>query len=216
MKILVLGATGRTGKLLVEEAIKQGFNVNVLVRDENKLAVQSPAISVYVGSAVNPGDLLKAMQGCDAVLSTLNISRTFDFPWATLRTPKDFLSASMKNIIGIAEQSKIEHIIVTTAWGVNETKKDIPLWFYWLIRHSNIGYAYRDHELQEGLLKNSTLNYTIVRPAGLTNSLKSKDIIVSFDNYPKPGLTISRKNVALFMLNTLKNNLYYKQCPVIS
>jgi uncharacterized protein YbjT (DUF2867 family) len=216
MKILILGATGRTGKLLVEEAVKQGFDINVLVRDENKLTVESAAIMVFEGTPANPTVLLKAMHGCDAILSALNISRTSDFPWAALRTPKDFLSAGMKNIIDVAEQLKVKRIIITTAWGVSETKDEIPWWFAWLISHSKIGYAYRDHEQQEALLKNSSLNYTIVRPAGLTNSLKSKDVIVSFDNYPKPSLTISRKNVALFMLNALKNDLYCKQCPVIS
>ena len=216
MKILILGATGRTGRLLVEEAVKQGFDINVLVRDERKLSTRSAAITVFEGSTANRDDLLKAMQDCEAVFSVLNISRTSDFPWAALRTPTDFLSASMKNIIGVAEQLQINRIIITTAWGVNETKKEIPWWFAWLIDHSNIGYAYRDHEQQEDLLKNSTLSYTILRPAGLTNSLKSKNIIVSLDNYPKPGLTISRKNVALFMLNVLKNELYGKLCPVIS
>jgi len=216
MKILILGATGRTGRLLVEEAVKQGYKINVLVRDENKLTIKSASITAFEGTPANQQNLLKAMQGCDAVLSTLNISRKSDFPWAALRTPKDFLSGSMKNIIAAAGKSKINRIVVTTAWGTNETKKDIPKWFAWLIDHSNIGYAYRDHELQEDLLKNSGFDYTIVRPAGLTNSLKSKSVIVSLDNNPKPGLTISRKNVALFMLDALKNNLYQNQCTVIS
>jgi len=216
MKILILGATGRTGRLLVEEAVKQGYLINVLIRDENKLTIKSASITVFERTPANQHDLLKAMQGCDAVLSTLNISRKSDFPWASLCTPKDFLSGCMKNIIAAAGESKIDRIIVTTAWGTNETKKDIPWWFAWLIDHSNISYAYRDHELQENLLKASALSYTIVRPAGLTNSLKSKSITVSLNNTPAPGLTISRKNVALFMLDALKNNLYQNQCPVIS
>ncbi|MES2112646.1 MAG: NAD(P)H-binding protein [Bacteroidota bacterium] len=216
MKILILGATGRTGRLLVEEAVKQGYQINVLVRNENKLTVTSASITVFQGIPVNQQELVKAMQGCDAILSTLNISRTSDFPWAALRTPKDFLSGSMKNIIETADELKIKRIIITTAWGTNETKKDIPWWFAWLIDHSNIGYAYRDHEVQEDLLKASSLNYTIVRPSGLTNSLKNKTVMVSLNNVPAPGLTISRKNVALFMLDTLKNNLYQNQCPAIS
>ena len=154
MRILILGATGRTGKLLLEEAIKHGYDINVLVRDESKLNINSASIKVYLGTPTNIAQLTAAMQRCEAILSTLNISRTSDFPWAQLRTPKDFLSASMKNIIEVAGRLNIKRIVITTAWGVSETKKDLPFWFRWLIDHSNIGYTYRDHELQEDLLKN--------------------------------------------------------------
>jgi uncharacterized protein YbjT (DUF2867 family) len=216
MRILILGATGRTGKLLLEEAVKHGYDINVLVRYESKLKINSASIKVYRGTPENNEELTAATQGCEAILSTLNISRTSDFPWAPLRTPKDFLSASMKNIIEAALQLNIKRIIITTAWGVSETKKNIPFWFRWLIDHSNIGYTYRDHELQEDLLKNSGLNYTVVRPVGLTDSLNKKEVMVSINNLPKPRLTISRQNVARFMTKVLQYELYFKQCPTVS
>ena len=216
MKVLILGATGRTGRHLVSETLKLGFEINVLVRDKSKLPAYPPAVSVFEGTAVLKDDLAKAMQGCDAILSSLNISRTSDFPWAKLRTPKDFLSASMKNIIATAGELNIKRIVITTAWGVSETKKDIPFWFRWLIDYSNIRYPYRDHEVQEELLKHSNLDWTAIRPAGLTNSTKIRDVVVSFNNSPKPGLAVSRQNVARFMVDCLKNNLYVKQSPVVS
>ncbi|HEY2581959.1 MAG TPA: NAD(P)-binding oxidoreductase [Mucilaginibacter sp.] len=216
MRILILGATGRTGRFLVEETLKRGFNINVLVRDKNKIDASSNLISVFEGIPTDKEALTNAMRGCDSVMSALNISRTSDFPWAKLRTPKSFLSDTMKNIIEATKKVSLERIIITTAWGVAETKKDVPAWFRWLIDHSNIGYPYRDHELQEELLKNSTLNWTIVRPVGLTNSLKEKCIIVTVDNSPKPTLTIGRQSVARFMINALQNNLYLKESPTIS
>ena len=216
MKVLILGATGRTGRHLVNEALRFGFEVNVLVRDKSKLPAYPEQVTAFEGTPVVINDLANAMQGCDAVLSSLNISRTSDFPWAKLRTPKDFLSASMKNIIATAATVGIKRIIITTAWGVSETKKDIPYWFRWLIDHSNISYPYRNHEVQEELLKHSNMDWTAVRPAGLTNSTKIKEVLVSFNNSPKPGLTISRLNVARFMVDCLKDDLYVKESPVIS
>jgi uncharacterized protein YbjT (DUF2867 family) len=216
MRILILGATGRTGRFLVEEAIKHGYNINLLVRDKSKITINSNLISVYEGTPTTKEDLTNAMRGCEIIMSALNISRTSDFPWAKLRTPADFLSATMKNIIEVTNKLPVKHIIITSAWGVCETKKDIPGWFRWLIDHSNIAYPYKDHELQEELLKNSNLNWTVVRPVGLTNSLKEKNIIVSIDNFPKPTLTIGRKNVARFIINVLQSDLYLKQSPTIS
>jgi len=216
MRILILGTTGRTGCYLLSQASKAGYNVNVLVRDKNRLKVDPGLFTVFEGNATNKAELLAAMQNCDAILSALNISRKSDFPWAKLRTSENFLSASMKNIIEVATALNIQRVIITSAWGVAETKKNIPWWFRFLIDHSNIGYAYRDHERQEELLKNSNLNWTAVRPVGLTNSTKEKDTLVSLDNSPKPNLTISRQNLARFMIRVLKEGMYVRQSPAVS
>jgi putative NADH-flavin reductase len=216
MHILILGATGRTGRLLVNEALKRGHTVNVLVGHKGSLGANVDLLNVYEGTPLNIFTLAESMAGCDAVLSTLNISRLSDNPWSKLRTSKDFLSASMRKILEASRKENVKRIIVTTAWGVSETKHDIPFWFRWLIDHSNIRYPYLDHELQEEMLKSSDANWTIVRPAGLTDSEKEKEVQVTLNNTPKPSLMISRRNVALFMLDVLEQNLYNRQCPVIS
>ena len=122
----------------------------------------------------------------------------------------------MKHIIDAATENDVKRIIITTAWGVAEAQKDIPFWFRWLIKNSNIRHAYYDHDRQEQILKSTEMDWTIVRPVALTDSEKARDIKVSLNNHPKPSLTISRRNVALFMLDTLEKNLYIRQCPVIS
>lgn len=216
MHVLILGATGRTGRILLTEALSRGHRVTVLVSHKGALKIDPDLIEVYEGTPLNKFTLADAMRSCDAVLSALNISRISDFPWSKLRTSKDFLSASMKHVIWAARDHHINRIIITTAWGVAETKKDIPFWFRWLIDNSNIRYPYRGHEQQEQLLKASGLNWTIVRPAALTDSEEDKGITVTLQNTPKPSLMISRRNVALFMLDVLEKNLYNRQCPVIS
>jgi putative NADH-flavin reductase len=216
MHILILGATGRTGRILLNEALNRGHRVSIVVGHKGSLKTDPGLIDVHEGTPLNKFTLAEAMSGCEAILSTLNISRVSDFPWSKLRTSKDFLSSSMKKILELANEKHISRIIITTAWGVAETKKDIPFWFRWLINNSNIRFPYIDHEKQEEMLKHSDTNWTIVRPVGLTDSEREKEIQVSLNNIPKPSLKISRKNVALFMLDVLENNLYNRQCPVIS
>ncbi|MBV8388457.1 MAG: NAD(P)H-binding protein [Mucilaginibacter sp.] len=216
MHILILGSTGRTGRILMHEALKRGHHVTVLVSHRGAFRVKPELVEVYEGTPLNKFTLADAMQGCDAVLSALNISRVSDFPWSKLRTSKDFLSESMKQLIEVTSEHDIRRVIITTAWGVAETKKDTPFWFRWLIDNSNIRYPYRDHEKQEALLRASNLDWTIVRPVGLTDSEKIKEVKVTLNNHPKPSLTISRRNVAAFMLDALEKNLYSKQLPVIS
>lgn len=156
------------------------------------------------------------MHGCKAVLSALNISRTSDFPFAPLRTPKDFLSKTAENIIALMPKTGIKHAIIVTAQGVNETKKDIPTWFRWVIDYTNVKYPYLDHERQEYLFKNSKSAWTIVRPVGLTNSTNSKPVQVSQNNMPKPSLTISRLDTAKFMLDELETPQYIGRMVTIS
>lgn len=203
MKILILGSTGRLGRHLVDEATKRGYDIHLLVRDSNKIDKNQGNITVFEGLPTDKTVLKTAMQGCEAVLSALNISRTSDFPFAPLRTPKDFLSKTAETLIELIPLTTVKHAIIVTAQGTNETKKDIPSWFRWIIDHTNVKYPYLDHEKQEILFKNSQVLWTIVRPVGLTNSLQSKEIQTSLRNTPKPSLTISRLDVAKFMLEEL-------------
>ncbi|MEP7377059.1 MAG: NAD(P)H-binding protein [Chitinophagaceae bacterium] len=216
MKILLLGATGRTGRHLLLQSLERGHIVHALVRDKSKIKIAHENLTVSEGSPLDKALLNNAMTGCDAIVSALNISRNNDWPWAKLRTPKDFLSSVMENIIELAPQHSIQRIIFTSAWGVAETRKDIPGWFRWFIEQSNIRYPYDDHARQEELLKQTSLEWTAVRAAGLVNTKRKEAVIVSFDNIPRPRLIIGRRSLASFMLDVLEKNMYVKEMPVVS
>jgi len=216
MKILIIGATGRTGRLIVEEALKQGYDLNVLVRDKNKMPFNSKSIKVYQGTPGRRTDLAAAMQGCDLIISALSIARASDAPWSKVITPENFISESMKNVIDEAGQQNLKRLITISAWGVLETKKDVPFWFRWLINYTNLRPVYSDHESQEKLLSASNLNWTAVRPVALNDSQKVKTLKVSFDNFPNPSLYISRQSVAKFMVDIVKSDKYDMKSPTIS
>lgn len=216
MRILILGATGRTGRLLLGQALERGYEVQVLVRDRHKVRISHPDLQVMEGHPADRACLAKAIRGCEAVLSTLNISRHNDFPWAGLRSPQHLLSDVMASVIMLAGQHAFRRVIFTSAWGVGETEKDLPKWFRWLIKNSNLRYPYQDLFRTEQLLKDSPLDWTAVRPAALTNSRRRTPCKVSFNNSPPPGLFISRATVAAFMLDALENGTYVREAPVIS
>jgi len=216
MRILLLGATGRTGKLLLEQALDHGHIVHALVREKQNITFERYNLTLFEGTPRDVTALQRAMQGCEAVLSALNISRNYEFPWSPLRTPKDFLSGTMERVVALSEKHRLRRVVVISAWGVYETKKDLPGWFRWLVNNSSLHYQYNDHERQEEVLRNSTLDWTAVRPVFLTNSKNHKEVFVSEDNEPRPNLYISRRNLAAFMLNVLEKNLYLCQSPVVS
>ncbi len=206
MRILLLGATGRTGKWVRQLALEGGHDLTCLIRDASKLDDQPPQLKLLEGMPNEFGSLAEAVDDCDAIISVLNVSRKSDFPWAPLRTPDHFLSEVMGHLIPIATEKGVKRLVICSAWGAAETKKDIPGWFRWFIDNSNIGAAYRDHERQEALVEGSNLDWTIVRPVGLTNSRKQEAIRETLNNSPKPGLTISRQSVARYMLQCVEKN----------
>jgi uncharacterized protein YbjT (DUF2867 family) len=214
-KILLLGATGRTGKELLQLALDKGFQVNALVRDAKKIPLEHEGLRVFEGDTRIPKDLDFAIENCQAVLSCLNISRNSDFPWSPLRTPEDFLSMTMKSLINVCQDHKLSRLIFTSAWGVGDSRPFIPSWFAWLIDNSKLSVAYLEHERQEALVRNSGLDWTIVRPVGLTNSQKPKPVKVIFGNEQKPSLTISRKDTAGFMIDILNHSDYFQKVPTI-
>jgi putative NADH-flavin reductase len=215
MTILLLGATGRTGKWLLARSLEQGYTVHVLVRDKSKLQVHSPRLHVFEGVPTDAPALRTALQGCNAVINALNISRYSDFPWSKLRTPLYLLSDTMKLLAELCKELSVTRIIIISAWGVGDTRSHIPTWFRWFIDNSNIGPAYTDHERQEKILMQSGLEWTIVRPVGLTNNTKEKKVRTSVNNESKPSLTISRKGLAGFMITELEKREFLRQAVVV-
>jgi putative NADH-flavin reductase len=214
-KILILGATGRTGTEVLHQALSKGYQVNALVRDSKKIQMEDPKLFVFEGDTRIPKDLNFALENCQAVISCLNISRKSDFPWAPLRTPVDFLSKTMKSLVQVCKEQEVKRLVFTSAWGVAESRPFIPSWFAWLIDNSKLSAAYLEHERQEALVRNSGLDWTIVRPVGLTNSQKPKPVKVIFGNEQKPSFTISRKDTAGFMIDILNHPDYFQKIPII-
>ena len=205
MRILLLGATGRTGKIALAYALQKGIEVNALVRDATKI---SPAkgLNIIEGTPANPDDIKLALEGCSAVINVLNISRKNDFPWSSLRTPETLLSETTRELISLSKELNIQRVVSCSAWGVGDSRNEIPWWFKWTIDKSNISKAYIDHEKQEELLKASQLNYTIVRPAGLINSTSPIKIQESIEGTPKPSLLITRQATAQFLVDALERS----------
>lgn len=124
MKILLLGATGRTGRWVLHYAIEKGHTIHCLVRFPRKIKANIN-VTIFKGNANVLSALQQAIIGCNAVISVLNISRTSDFPWSPLRTPKKYLSEMMGKLVSVAGEEKIKRVIVCSAWGVAESRKEI-------------------------------------------------------------------------------------------
>lgn len=216
MKLFLLGATGRTGGLILRQALQMGWQVHCLVRNKDKLLVHDPLMTVFEGNPNHLEELKPAMKGCHNVISVLNISRNSDFPWSPLCTPKTYLSDVMQNLIKACNVLGIKRVVLCSAWGVGETWHQVPFWFKATIKYSNIRFAYKDHERQEGLLEDTPLDWTIVRPVGLVNFKKQKAVTAKPPDKAPPGWLISRSDLALYFLETVTDPTNFKKKLTVS
>jgi hypothetical protein len=109
------------------------------------------------------------------------------------------MARSIGNTLAAMRRSGPRRIVVLSALGVGDSFALAPAVVCLLIRRTNLGIGYDDHEAQEGLLRESGLDWTCVRAAILTNRRSRGKLIVSYDGRPKPALTIGRAEVARFM-----------------
>jgi len=216
MKLLALGATGRTGRWVLEYALGAGNDVVALARTPEKILARSPKLSVVRGTPENADDVLPAIRGCEAVISTLDNSRTSDLPWARPVSPPLLMTRSIGNALAAMRRSSARRIVVLSALGVGDSFALAPAVVRLLIRWTNLGIGYKDHEAQEALLRESGLDWTCVRAAILTNRRSQGKLIVSYDGRPKPAMTIGRAEVARFMVEILDQPEFFGKAPIIS
>lgn len=215
-KILLLGATGRTGRLVIEEALAQGHQVVALVRRPEALALQTSGLAVIGGNPSSADDVRRALQGCDAVISTLNNNRASDAPWAKPVSPPGFMSGVMRHVVAAMQAQQVRRLAVLTAAGAGDSFADVPWLFRVLIRKTNLGHTYRDHDEQELVVMSSGLEWTVARPVGLHDGPPKGSLVRSTRGDPKPAMRISRRTVARFLVDALSDPALVAKAPVLS
>jgi putative NADH-flavin reductase len=214
MKILILGISGRTGKLVAAEAIKRGHKVVGIARDPGKVVVKEA--DIVTGTSYDFDTVRNAIIGCDAVISVLNTFNQSDGMFRKIKTPLDVMSVSTKNCLKAMKEKDIKRIVVMTALGVGDSAKEVPGFFSLIVRISNIKYSYADHTAQEKVLEDSKLDWTVVRPVMLTDKSEDISILHNLKGVGKIKSSISRNAVAHFMLDCIEKELFVRQKPGIS
>ena len=215
MKIFLLGGSRGLGKQILLQLLGNNYEVNCLVRNPNKLKINHKNLNLYKGDSTEIEDLRLAIKNSDYIINSLNVMRRNIIPWSRLSNSKTTISDSIKNIIELTQQKQIKHLVSVSAWGAGDSIKEIPMWFKYLIKFSNIKYPYKDHDRQEEIIKNSNLNWTIIRPAALINFL-DHPVKESFSNKHKVNLIISRKSLSKYIVNILGNKDYFNKTITVS
>ncbi|WP_183573737.1 NAD(P)-dependent oxidoreductase [Mucilaginibacter sp. X5P1] len=214
-RILILGATGRTGKHAVSFALAQGYQVVALVRNPAKILVNSEGLTIITSVPTDINDVRNAMKDCDAVISLLAplphgkaISiRKIDHP--------RILERSIYNVLDVMKEYHIKRIMILSTVGAGDSWRYNPWYVKLLARLTNFKVIFEDHNAQERLIRASGTNWTIARPVGLNESETMGTLAITYDHTPKP-FRMSRKLLAKFFIDNLYSETYIHKAPMLS
>ena len=193
MKLFVIGATGRTGRDIVQQALAKGHHVTAFVRSPNGIASKDERLTVLKGNVMDENELFRAMQNHDAVISTLGPRKVFK--------PSSMLHDSALATTRAMNRSGVKRLVVLSA--AAHFSGILNRIASFIMRNHM-----RDSLAMEAIVQASGLDWTIARPPRLTQegytTYRSRE-----DAAPRMGFSLSRKAVAAFMLDAIEQRKHF-------
>jgi putative NADH-flavin reductase len=209
MKLLVIGATGGTGRALVEQALERGHHVTAFARNPAALAVPHERLAVARGDVLDPAAVEAAVRGQDAVLCALGHKRWF--------YPNRILSDGTRNLIRAMESRGVRRLVCETTLGIGDTWGRMGAYYTLFVGVFILPFYFFDKVRQERLIRGSSLDWVIVRPGALTDGPKRGRLRQGPDvGHWLWTVRISRADVAAFMLDQVTDDAYLRRAPGVS
>lgn len=207
-RILVLGATGGTGRLIVKEAVARGYEVTALVRSAEKGQGLAGA-RLIVGDARDAAAIRKALKGQDAVVSALG---TPPSPFKAVR----LLSAATQVLVEAMQAENVSRLVAISGIGAGDSRGHGGFVFDRLIFPLLLRKVYADKDRQETIIRESGLAWTLVRPAILNDKPKRGSVRALENLAGFHGGTVSRSDVAGFVLDQVKTDTWLHRSPLVT
>ncbi|TWB16991.1 putative NADH-flavin reductase [Nitrospirillum amazonense] len=207
-KILVLGATGPTGRLIVRQAIAQGYDVTVLARSAEKARGLEGA-ALIIGDARDETVLRRALKGRDAVISALGTPAS---PFREVTS----LSTATRALVDAMKAEGVRRLVCITGMGAGDSAGHGGFLFDRLIFPLLLRKVYADKDRQEAVVRESGLDWVLVRPSVLNNKPGRGDVRALTDLTGVHGGTIARADVASFVLEQVRGDTWLRKAPLIT
>lgn len=205
---MVFGASGRTGRHLVRQALEAGHAVTAFVRDPARLGLDHARLRIVSGDVSDAVRIEEAVAGSEAVLSALGHTKT---------SANDIQTVGTKNIVAAMHRHGVRRVVSLTGAGVRDPK-DQPKFFdkaiVFLLKRLQ-GDVLRDAVGHASVIKESGLEWVIARGPMLNDGPHTGEYRVGYVG-KNSGSKASRADVADFMLKQLTSDEYLGQAPMVS
>jgi putative NADH-flavin reductase len=209
MRIAIFGATGGTGKQLVEQALAEGNEVVAFARKPSKLNIMDKNLTIVQGELTDEALIENAVKGADAVISVLG-------PRGDSRTKP--LTQGMHNIIDAMKKQGVRRLIISSTLSAKDPNDLSEFRTKALVNFVKVTMraAYEEIVSVAETVRASDLDWTIVRLTMLNNNPKSGKVRAGYLGRGEVGTWISRADIADFMLKQIQDTKYLRQAPAIS
>lgn len=208
MKILIIGASKGIGKALLEEALHDGYDVSVLARHPDKISMTHAKLKVHQGDVRNRESVAGPCKGCDVICSCIGEPITFK--------PVDLFSTAATNIVAAVVTNPGQKFIAVTGIGAGDSKGHGGFLYDKIFNPLLLKTLYADKDREETIIKTATIDWLIVRPAGLTNGPRTGFYRVLNDLQGVTSRRISRRDVADFILAQTAHPTQFGKTPLIT
>lgn len=214
MRLLVLGASGQCGRILVELAAAAGHQVSAQLRDGADYT-PPPGVAALRGDPLDATFVARAIAGHDRVASGLGLHRKHPGnPWSPLISPPDFCSRTAAHIVAGMRAAGVSRVVAISAAGVGDSAARMNWLMRFLVARSNVGVAYRDLAVMERVYADSGLDWQTPRPTRLSDGPASGRVVET-DAFPLSA-AISRADVAAYVLAQLVAPSLAARTPTIT
>jgi putative NADH-flavin reductase len=208
MRLLVIGATRGIGMRLVESALDENHTVTALVRNPERLTVNHDRLNVIKGDIRDREAVSRAVENQNAVCITIGINPT--------RKPVTVFSQGAKTVIDAMADSAVNQLICVTGIGAGDSKGHGGFFYDRIFNPLLLKSIYEDKDRLEALVRNSNLEWVIVRPGFLTNGPFTGTYRVLVDLDGVRAGKISRADVAHFILSEIRTKAYRLKTPLLT
>lgn len=208
MKILVIGGTRGIGKELIHLLIEEHFEVTVLVRNPVKVTLENPHLRIIQGDVRDAVKVSEVARGQDGICSSIGVPITFK--------PVDLFSTAAANLTAAVKENPGQKLVVVTGIGAGDSKGHGGFLYDAIFKPLLLRTIYEDKDREEALIQESGVEWLLVRPAGLTNGIRTGNYRVINDLSGVVAKRISRLDVADFIVKQLKDSTHFGQTPLIT
>jgi putative NADH-flavin reductase len=206
--VLIIGASQGIGLETTRQALEAGHHVRALARSAPTMALADSKLEKVRGDALKNQDVEAALIGVDVVIQTLGVGLGDMF------RPVHLFSEATRVLIAAMKARGIKRLICVTGFGAGDSRASIS-WLQRLPFQIVFGRAYDDKSLQEHLIKESGLDWTIVRPGVLTGGPRTGRYEVLAEPRQWRNGIISRADVAAFLVRQIEDGSYVYKAPVL-
>ncbi len=196
MKIVLFGASGKTGRIVLDLALKSGHKVTAVVRSESKITLSHENLTLKTANLFDKSSVIDVSKGHELAISCLG---------GDANKKSTLLSDMIKTIVPALKESGVKKIFHISSAGIHN---EMPGFIAKLFVNLFFKNAIADHKNAANIIISSGLDYLILRPLSLTDGEMTKKFRTSDTSVPKGGKNIARSDVAYFLIEAIGKDEY--------